>query len=174
MKNVLKGVLILAGLALFFSLAPIPVLQTSAGAETFTNPSPKFTIEVPKWKKDKSLNPASVLRLVTGPDGTPNVDVAVADLTEGTTFKDFPKSLIAYLGDNYQSSREKVLYEKEITLSDGTPAYEFEVQWDHPAIMIFTYQLVVLKDKKAITVAVSSFAKVSNDLKKIPLSLSFK
>ncbi len=37
------------------------------------------------------------------------------------------KTRIAYLEDEYQASNCKVLYEKEITLSDGTKAYEFEI-----------------------------------------------
>jgi hypothetical protein len=87
-------------------------------------------------------------------------------------YKDSVKGLIKILEDMWEASNCKPLYEGEIKLKDGTPAYEVELQWNHPMALIYTYEVVVFKDKKVIYVGVSSVEKVDDKLKHYPLSLT--
>ncbi len=90
MKKIFKSFLVLMSLTMFCSL--MPVLQSTAGAqETFTNPSPHFTLTVPNWNKAVSRNPKSVLRKALDPDEITSFDVWVDDLPDGKSFKDLPK-----------------------------------------------------------------------------------
>jgi hypothetical protein len=115
-----------------------------------------------------------VLRRALDPDEITTFEVAVADLPEGMSNKDLAKGLIEFFEDHYNASNFETLYEREIKLKDGTPAYELEVKWQHPAILLYTYELVVFKDKKMITVSVTNASKISDKLKEIPMSLTFK
>jgi len=174
MRKIFTGVLILCSLAMFLAL--MPVLQAGAAdTETFVNKSPHFTLTVPMWSKSSnSRNPNSILRKTYDPNEVTTFDVAVADLPEGSSYKNSVKNTIEFLEDKYNASNFETLYEREIKLKDGTPAYEQEVKWRHPAILLYTYQLTVFKDKKMITVSVTSDSKISDKLKEIPMSLTFK
>ena len=101
-------------------------------------------------------------------------EVSVADLPDGASYKDLAKGLIEFFEDKYNASNFKTLYEREIKLQDGTPAYELEVRWQHPAILLYTYELVVFNDKKMVTVSVTDANQISDKLKQIPMSLTFK
>ena len=96
------------------------------------------------------------------------------DLPEGKAYKDLANETIAFFQDKYQGSNCQTLYERNIKLNDGTSAYEFEVKWNHPQVLLYTYRVAVFKDKKLIGVSVSDTSKVSDQLKKIPLSLTLK
>ncbi len=170
-RSVVPWFLLVSLFTLGWCLQPQPAL---AADETYTHKSPEFTLTVPDWTVVKSKNPASVLRRAADPYEVTSIDVVVTDLAEGKTLKDLPKDLIDYLKKEFQAANNRILYEKEIQLSDGTTAYECEVRWNHPAILLFTYQLGVIKDKKVITVSVTTDSKVTDDLKKYPLSLKFK
>ncbi len=174
MRKILEGVSILCGLTMVLAL--MPVLQaTAADTETFVNESPRFTLTVPKWSNSSnSRNPNMVLRRTYDPMEVTTFEVAVADLPGGASYKDLAKGLIEFFEDKYNASNFKTLYEREIKLQDGTPAYELEVRWQHPAILLYTYELVVFKDKKMVTVSVTDANQISDKLKQIPMSLTFK
>jgi hypothetical protein len=173
MRTILKGVVILCVFTMALTLITVPRTM-AADTETFVNKSPDFTLTVPKWTKSKSLNTASVLREAMDPLEITTFDATVSDLPEGQAYKDLAKDMIDYLVDKYKATNCTTLYEKEIKLLDGTPAYELEVKWNHPAILLYTYQVTVFKDKKNISVSVTSNDPIRDELKKIPLSLSFK
>jgi hypothetical protein len=169
MRTILKGVVILCVLTM--ALAVMPVSKAiAADTELFVHKSPDFTLTVPKdWiKSDKSPFSDCLLRKALNPMETTVLDVVVSNLPEGKAYKDLAKDLIDILKDKYQASNCQTLYEREIKLKDGTPAYE------HPLILIFTYELVVFKDKKMIFVTVSEPNQVSDQLKQFPLSLTLK
>jgi len=174
MREIFKGVSILCGLTMVLAL--MPVLQaTAADTEAFVNESPHFTLTVPKWSNSsKSRNPNMVLRRTFDPMEVTTFEVSVADLPDGASYKDLAKGLIEFFEDKYNASNFKTLYEREIKLQDGTPAYELEVRWQHPAILLYTYELVVFKDKKMVTVSVTDANQISDKLKQIPMSLTFK
>lgn len=174
MRKIFKGVLMLYSLTMILAL--MPVLQATAeDTETVMNESPHFTLTIPKWSdSSKSRNPNMVLRRTLDPDEITTFEVAVADLPEGASYKDLAQGLINFFKDKYSASNFKTLYEREIKLQDGTPAYELEVRWNHPAILLFTYEVVVFKDKKMVTVSVTDANRISDKLKQIPMSLTFK
>ena len=173
MRKIFKGVLILCSLTM--GLALMLVLQaTAADTETFVNESPHFTLTIPKWtKSERSRNPNHVLREARDAWEINTFEVAVADLPVGASYKDLAKGLIDFYKEKYYASNFKTLYEREITLQDGTPAYELEVKWEHISLMN-TYELAVFKDKKMITVWVTDANQISDKLKEIPMSLTFK
>lgn len=174
MRKIFKGVLVLGCFIMILALMPVPQ-ATAASTETFVNQSPHFTLTVPKWMdSSKSRNPNMVLRRALDPDEITTFEAAVADLPEGVSYKDLAKGLIDFFKEKYNASACKTLYEREIKLQDGTPAYELEVRWAHPAILLFTYEVVVFKDKKMVTVSVTDANRISDKLKQIPMSLTFK
>ena len=172
MRKIFKGVLIVCSLTML--LAPMEVPQaTAASTETFVNESPHFTLTIPKWaKSSKTRNPNSILREALDFDEITTFDVAVADAPGGASYK--AQNLIDFLKDKYNGSNFKTLYERETKLQDGTSAYEMEVRWNHPAILLYTYMLVAFKDKKMVTISVTDGNQISGKLKQIPMSLTFK
>ncbi len=170
MSKILTGFFVLVGLVMMLAFMPVP----NATAETFVNKAPDFTMTIPSWKDVASRNKNSVVRRAEDPYELTSFDVAVADLPEGKTNKDLVKDVVGYLTDQYEGSNYSTLYEREIKLKDGTPAYELEVKWNHPLVLLYTYELAVFKDKKMITVQVTTEKPVSDKLKEIPMSLVFK
>jgi len=147
----------------------------AADTELFIHKSPDFTLTVPKdWiKSDKSQNPDCVLRKDLDFRGTTTFEVVVSNLPDGKAYKDLAKDAITYVQDKFKTSNCQTLYEREIKLKDGTPAYEYEMKWN-PMILLYTYRVVVFKDKKLIGISVTDTNQVSDQLKQIPLSLTLK
>jgi len=174
MRKILKGVLVLCSLTMVLALVPV-VQATAEDTETFVNESPHFTLTIPKWtKSENSKNPDCVLRGARDAWEVTTFEADVSDLPEGAAYKDLAPGLIQFFKDKYFASNFKTLYEREIKLQDGTPAYELEVKWQHPSVLLYTYQLVVFKDKKMVMVSVTDNKEVSDKLKQIPMSLTFK
>jgi hypothetical protein len=175
MRTILKDDVILCLLTMILVMMPVSRAK-AADTELFIHKSPNFTITVPKdWtKSDSSIDPNNVLRKILDPNETTALEVSVSNLHSGMVYKDMVKILIYFLKDKFQASNCQTLYQREIKLKDSTPAYEFEVKWNHPTILLYTYDLVVFRDKKIISVAVTTPSRVSNQLKQFPLSLTFK
>ena len=175
MSKIFRSFLVLAGLTMILALMPCPQ-ATAADTETFVHRSPDFTLIFPKWRKAYSRNPNSVLRKALDRNEETSFDVALSDLSENKTYKDLAKDMIDRLKDEYGAYNCSTLYERDIKLKDGTPAYELEVKWTHPSpkLLVYCYELAVFKDKKIITVTVSAFSQISDKLKEIPLSLTLK
>ena len=108
MRKSLLGVIVLFIFTMV--LAPIPALQTTAGAETFVNKVPAFTLEVPAWTVSKSASPKSVLRKAEDMMEITTFDVWVEDLPSDKTYKDLAKDAINYLKSEYTAKNGDVLY----------------------------------------------------------------
>jgi hypothetical protein len=173
MRKSLKVVLVLFIFTVVF--AAIPALQSKAWAEEFVNKTPHFTVEVPKWNDTKkNLSPGTVLKRAEDMLELTTLVIMVEDLPANLTVKDLTPAFIADVERSYSAKLAEVKYEREIKLKDGTKAYEFEVQWDHPSIRLYTYEVVVFKDKKIVRVMITTGDPINDEYKKIPLSLSFK
>jgi hypothetical protein len=179
MNRIVTGLLVLFFLTM--ALAPALVFSseqkaTPPGTELYVHKSPAFTVTVPSnWAvSDKSRNPACVLRKAQDPYEVTTFEISVADLPKDLAYTDLVEGLIEFFEDKYGATDCKKLYERDTKLKDGTPAYELEVEWKHPAILLYTYQLVVFKDQKRIWVSVTSGSPVSDQLKQIPYSLTLK
>jgi hypothetical protein len=154
-----------------------PSNETASGGrdtETFSYKSPAFTMTVPLWDKQKSPDSSVVLRRIGTPDGLPSIDVGVSFRPNGIAYKDLATGFIRNVVTIWKASNCKTLYEREINLKDGTPAYELEVQWKHPQALIYTYVVYAFKNNRMISVSVSSGRKVDDKLKQYPLSLTLK
>jgi hypothetical protein len=140
--------------------------------ELFVHKSPDFTLTVPKWIDQKSKNPNSVLWRVPKPGLSPALEVTVHDLPAGRTYKDTPAIFKKGIESQWNGSDVKIIYEREIKLRDGTPAYEFEVKWNYGKWPGRSYVVVVFKDKKSIWACVTDVLWIGDNLKQYPLSLT--
>lgn len=147
--------------------------SNAVNSELFVHQSPGFTLTVPQWTDQKNKNPDVVLKRLAGSGPIPEILVVVSDRRTGTTYKDtvsgFQKGLERQLG-----SAVEVVYSRDLTLKDGTPAYEIELGWKYGMWPAHSYIVVVFKDQKTIWVGVSDKLWIGDDLKQYPLSLKFK
>jgi hypothetical protein len=143
--------------------------------ELFVHKSPDFTLTVPKWVDQKApQDPHNIFRRQPYPGAATTLDVAVKDLPAGRSYHEAPNVFKKGLESLWKGSDVKILYEREIKLKDGTPAYEFEVKWKYEIWPLRSYTVIVFKDKKAILVVVTSLLWVGDNLKQYPLSLVLK
>ena len=133
-----------------------------------------FTLTVPKWVDLKSLDPNVILRRKPEPGAATSLDVSIHDLRDGMTYKDTLPVFKKALESLWEGSNVKILYDREIKLKDGTPAYEFEVKWKNGIWPLRTYAIIVFKDKKIILINITTLLWVGDSLKQYPLSLTFK
>ena len=168
MRTILKGAVLLFIFILAFSVISC---AKSVETELFVHKSPDFTLTVPKWIDQKSKNPNAVLLRVFKPGSAPTLEVTVADLPAGWTYKDSAPAFIKSLESQLKASDIKIFYEREIKLKDGTPAYEYEVKWKYGMWPVRSYAVTVLKDKKKIWACVSDVLWIRDNLKQYPLSL---
>jgi hypothetical protein len=173
MRKILKGAVLL-----FIFIIALTVLLVSCAkavaTELFVHKSPDFTLTVPKWIDQKSKNPNAVLLRVLKPGSAPTLEVTVSDLPPGWTYQDSAPAFIKSLETQLKASDIKILYEREIKLKDGTPAYEYEVKWKYGMWPARSYAVVVLKDKIKIWASVTDIFWVGDTLKQYPLSLTLK
>ena len=172
MRDVLKGALLL--LVFIMSLSMLSCAKTS-DTEVYVHKSPDFTLTVPKWVDQKAEHdPNNIFRRQTYPGAPTTIDIAVRDLPAGRTYKDAPNSFKKGIETLWKGSDVKTLYEREVNLKDGTPAYEFEVKWKVGIWPLRSYAVVVFKDNKTILVVITSLLWVGDNLKQFPLSLILK
>jgi hypothetical protein len=172
MRIILKGAITL----LIFILALSVMLVSCATAvetELFVHKSPDFTLTVPKWIDQKSMDPNFVFNRKPKPDASSALAVSVSDLPAGITYKDLA-SVFKKVLERQNGSDVEILYDREIKLKDGTPAYEIEVKWNYGMRPLRSYVVVGLKDKKIIWVCVTDVFWVGDKLKQYPLSLTLK
>jgi hypothetical protein len=163
---------------LFIFIMALSVMLVSCAkavdTELFVHKSPDFTLIVPKWIDQKSKNPNSVLWKVPKPGLSPALEVTVTDLPAGWTYKDTAPAFKNGLERQWHGTDIKILYDREIKLKDGTPAYEFEVKWNYEMWPGRSYVVVVFKDNKVIWACATAVLWVGDDLKQYPLSLTLK
>ena len=171
MRTILKGAILL-----FIVIMALSVMSCTKAVDTelFVHKSPDFTLTVPKWIDLKSLDPNIILRRKPELGAATSLDVSVHDLRAGMTYKDAPPVFKKALETLWEGSDVKILYEREIKLKDGTPAYEFEVKWKNGIWPLRTYSVIVFKDKKIILVNITTLLWVGDNLRQYPLSLTLK
>lgn len=104
-------------LATYTFVPPAP----SAGG-TYTSDEHGFSISYPEgWMEASTRRPGEVIVLASA-EGLPSVSVSISPVDEGTTLAEYGAQLNEGLSQ-YWSDYELVS-EGEITLADGTPAYE--------------------------------------------------
>ena len=92
--------------------------------------------------------------LLKGDPATKNASFAVQinDIF-APTLKDVPKKLPNYMKNVYPTTTgHKVVYEKMITLKDGTPALELEMEWVIGKNSVTSVMAGVYKGKKIISI----------------------
>ncbi len=172
MGNILKG-----AVALFICIIALSVIScaNTADNELFVHKSPDFTLTVPKWVDQKVAHDTNnIFRRQPNPKSPTSLDIALKDIASDRTYKDTPTAFKKGIESLWKGSDVKILYEREIKLKDGTPAYEFEVKWKFGIWPLRSYAVVVFKDKKAILVVITSLLWVGDNLKQYPLSLTLK
>ena len=177
MKTIVKGTVLL----FVFIIAMSVMLPSNAEAidtELFVYKSPDFTVNVPKdWYKTSTIpHPAIVLEKRHKKSDIDSFIVAVMDLPEGVTLNGGAERYIGYLKKAWNANNCQTLYEREIKLKDGAPASEYEIKWDNTSQglnSLYTYRVVAFKDKKSIAAEITSDKQISDELKQLPLSLSF-
>jgi hypothetical protein len=171
MRTILKG-----GVLLFLVIMALSVMSCIKAVDTelFVHKSPDFTLTVPKWVDLKSQDPNNILKRKPELGAATNLDVVVHDLRAGMTYKDTPPVFKKALENLWEGSDVKILYEREIKLKDGTPAYEFEMKWKNGIWPLRTYAVIVFKEKKIILVDITSLLWVGDNQKQYPLSLTLK
>ncbi len=171
MRTILKSAVLLFIFILAFSVLSC---ANTTDNELFVHKSPDFTLTVPKWVDQKSKNPNSVFRRQPESASTPTLEITVTDLPAGWTYKDSAPAFIKSLESQLKASDIKILYEREIKLKDGTPAYEYEVKWKYGMWPLRSYAVVILNDKNKIWVCATDVLWVADNLKQYPLSLTLK
>lgn len=171
MRTILKGAVLL-----FIFIMALSVISCAKAVDTelFVHKSPDFTLTVPKWVDQIAKYPTSVFKRKPESASSPVFEVWVKDIPAGWTYKDSAPVFIKEIESQLKGSDIKILYEREIKLKDGTPAYEYEVKWKSGMWPIHSYAVVVLKDKKTIFACVSDVLWVGDKLKQYPLSLKLK
>ena len=173
MRRILKSAVLLI---IFIIVSPVMLVSCAKAVETelFVHKSPDFTLTVPKWIDQKSKNPNSVLWRVPKPGLSPALEVTITDLPVGWTYKDTAPAFKKGLERQWNGTDVKIVYDREIKLKDGTPAYEFEVKWNYEMWPGRSYAVVVFKDKKVIWACATDVFWVADKLKQYPLSLTLK
>jgi hypothetical protein len=171
MRTILKGAVLL--FIVIMTLSVISCIK-AVDTELFVHKSPDFTLTVPKWIDLKSLDPNIILKRKPELGAATSLEVKAHDLRAGMTYQDVPPVFKKVLETLWEGSDVKILYEREIKLKDGTPAYEFEVKWKNGIWPLRTYSIIVFKDKKIILVNTTTLLWVGDNLKQYPLSLTLQ
>lgn len=134
--------------------------------EVFENPSPEFSIRHPSyWNKGK-LGKSDYLYIETGEYALPNMRFSKNSfITDATTPEQGGQYLMDALVRSSNASGCKVLYSKAVVLSDGTPAIETEVQWNHPQLVLYTCSVLVKKGDVGLTLSVTDMKSVHEQYK---------
>jgi len=104
-------------LATYTFIPPTP----SAGG-TYTSAEHGFSISYPEgWMETPATRPDEIISLASA-EGLPSVSVSVSPVGEGTTLVDYGPELSQGLSQHWGDY--ELVSEGEITLDDGTPAYE--------------------------------------------------
>ena len=177
--------ILIAGLVLLTSCVTMP----EAVPGLYVNSAPDFTIKYPTdWKEIKKLSPNMVFR--ASPDvntETPNFAVSVSP-SRGLPLKNFPKVIPGLFKQVFpNTSGHRITHEKMITLECGTPAVEFDLEWEwgllkgqkpvkgveYP-LKIKTTFVLAYKDNKLVWVDSTNMADKPLDVnKRITHSLKF-
>jgi hypothetical protein len=149
--------------------APVPIKKIEGNL--YEHKSPAFSIIYPlSWKEGKP-DGKSFFKVEGGMMGIPSMNIASQEMVQSP--EDAGKALckeISIVGKNCQ-----IVYAKEITLSDGTPAFETQAKWDHPFMPgVNTCSIVAKKGDTCIGVALTDVEQIKEEYKQYMYSLIIK
>lgn len=165
-----RSILVLVGVCMV-ALALAPSLALAAD-KVYTNQSPAFTVTYPgAWAEDPA-NPNNVLYRAKDPSGIPVMEINVRDITAGVDLAVAGSKGYKPLVEESQETTVTVKSEKQITLSDGTPANECMMEWMYQGWLPLASHIVsAYKDNKWVYVVIHQDPGTPD---KTPLSLTFK
>lgn len=103
----------------------IPYLFKAAAPGLYVNDWPAFSVTYPKHWQEKKRGPVIVFR-AGDPEGYPQLSIAVVPLALPVGFSILIQTTV--LG-SAGGTNIKSIYDEKITLPDGTPAQETELEW---------------------------------------------
>jgi len=165
-----RSILILVGVCMA-ALVLFPSLALAAD-KVFTNQAPAFTVTYPdKWAQDPA-NPNNVVYRAKDASGIPIMEIQVREITAGVDLAVAGSKGYKALVEESQSTECTVTSEKQIKLSDGTPANECSMDWLYQGwLPLMSYVVSAYKDNKWVYVVIHQDPGTPI---KVPLSLTFK
>lgn len=130
---------------------------------------PSFTIDTPEgWThgNPRPDDPREVLNVYTGIYKVPALTANRIEPAEVTSPEDAAKHVCESMKEYFESESCEVIYTKNITLEDGSPAFETQIKWKHPFALFYTAQVMTKKGNLAYTAAVHDLKPLSNELLK--------
>jgi len=144
-------------LATYTFVPPTP----SAGG-TYTSAEHGFSISYPEgWMATPATRPQEIISLAS-PEGFPSVSVSVSPVDEGTTLVDYGPELSRGMSEHWGDY--EFVSEGEITLADGTPAYEIVFSGTMEGYALKSkYVIVIRGDQAFFIMAFSTPARFEQD-----------
>lgn len=167
----MKGIRILR-LTLVCMMVAVFFASFASAAEFVYDKGPKFRVTYPDEWLESPDNPGNVL-LVTKKGGSiPVMNIEMRDIPDGISLEDANiKSIKEYL-EKSRETEVAVVESKQITLKDGTPAYEALLKWTYQGFLPLVTRVVsAYKDKKWVYVTLSTGDDTHKD---VPRSLTFE
>jgi hypothetical protein len=151
-------------------ISGVLALPTVCIASEYTHNSPAFSVAFPdNWNIVPSIYTNQIL-FAEDPSGLPEIHIFVDDLQAGENLKN--------AGKRYEEAMRRfsndvtVLSDKEITLTNGTPACEAVYRWMWAGTMpLNSLVLMAIRNNKQITIAIHTKAEIGELEKKIAKSL---
>ncbi len=113
----------------------------------YTSAEHGFSITYPaEWVESPTGRPDEIISLAS-PEGLPSVSVSLSPVGEGTTLVEFGPQLAQNLGQ-YWGDYE-LISEGEITLDDGTPAYEIVFSGTMEGYSLKAKYVIVIQETRA-------------------------
>jgi hypothetical protein len=126
------------------------VPSTPGPADTYTSAEHGFSISYPAgWMEAPTSRPEEIMSLASA-EGFPSVSVTIQAVEEGTTLADYGPQLSQGLGQHWGGY--ELASEGEITLDDGTPAYEVVFSGTMEGYTLKSKYVVVIQGTQAFWV----------------------
>ncbi|MCP4752874.1 MAG: hypothetical protein GY866_18465 [Proteobacteria bacterium] len=181
MRVPFKNIWISVGLLAVFALVSACSSQkgssssSDAGPATFVNESPAFSMTYTAgWTKGKVSSESQVLNVYTGGYKLPSMAVSIVEPESVKSPQETADGLCEYFAAKQKAVSCKALTTEEITLADGTPAVAVMVKWKHPAIMLYSYNLIAEKGGTGVSIIITDMSKIKDAYIKHALSLKIQ
>jgi hypothetical protein len=141
----------------------------------YENADPVFSIMTPSGWDSADMMEGDYIGVQTGQYKLPSLYVSKAKYhTDNVTLKSLSQGASEVLKAKYQATNIEILYAKEITLKDGTPAFEAEIKWQHPQVLLYSTHVWPKKGNVGIVAIMTDMDAVSASLKAYLYTLSVK
>lgn len=175
MKKVSKSLLIrmLVAGTLLMSFAFAATAEPEG--KKYENASPAFSVMTPSGWDGADKMDGDHFALQTGPYKLPSFYISNPKYyVDQSTLKSLTEGAGEVLKAKYQATNIEILYAKEIKLVDGTPAFEAEIKWQHPQVLLYSTHVWVKKGDVRIVAIMTDMDAVSTPLKAYLYTLSIK